>query len=199
MTFIFYLGSQSSMSLNEFSDSFLFMMEEFDINWISNMDAMIAEGESCYFPGIPESSGSSTYYGNYGWYGSLTGFSLFEDVPFIICEGVVSGSFYTNIEANASVINGFNIGCDLIILDMATQYNCPDINTIVTNNSASPYGIYDMAGNTWEIIRNNNDQSLVKGGAFNSYSYELFSWNSLSHNSPSGEVGFRCLRRIDNE
>lgn len=187
LTMAFYSGNQSWIDLDDFFNLLSFLIEEFNINWISDMASMLLEGESCYFPGVPESSGSATYYDVYGWFGTLEDFQLFENLPIMICEGAVSGSFYTNIEASPVAINGLDYGYEIF---MPSQI-------ITTNNSVSPYGLYDMAGNTWEMVMNNDGQLFTKGGAFNSSPGDLMSWKIISNNIPSPYVGFRCIRILN--
>ncbi|MDB3868590.1 SUMF1/EgtB/PvdO family nonheme iron enzyme [Candidatus Marinimicrobia bacterium] len=79
------------------------------------------------------------------------------------------------------------LGADL------SNNTCPDLITI---DSHSIYGAYDMAGNVWEIIKNDDDNYFTKGGAFNSIANDLKSWNHQSYTATttSTAIGFRCLR-----
>ncbi|MBT6870428.1 MAG: SUMF1/EgtB/PvdO family nonheme iron enzyme [Candidatus Marinimicrobia bacterium] len=74
-----------------------------------------------------------------------------------------------------------------------------DCDPFITENSSSQFGSYDMAGNTWEIVKSNDDSYLIKGGAYNSLANDLKSWNHQSYTATTTSIGigFRCLRVID--
>ena len=73
---------------------------------------------------------------------------------------------------------------------------CP----LETIDSTSPYGNYDMAGNVWEIVKNDDDSYFTRGGAYNSDASQLQSWYQESYNgsSSANNIGFRCMRKSIN-
>ena len=56
--------------------------------------------------------------------------------------------------------------------------NGQDQYSFATSESASPYGVYDMAGNIWEIVGDEFNNMNFKGGSFISNSSDLMSWKS---------------------
>jgi formylglycine-generating enzyme required for sulfatase activity len=78
-------------------------------------------------------------------------------------------------------------------------YNGKAYNGYLTLDSASPYGLYDMAGNVWQwasdITEGIHDRPL-KGGSKGVYGFNLRIWtrNAARPDYVSPSVGFRCAR-----
>lgn len=78
-------------------------------------------------------------------------------------------------------------------------FNGQTIDGYATLDNASPYGLYDMAGNVWQwtgsIYEGAHYRSL-RGGSKDTYGYNLrvFTVNNATPTYASPGVGFRCAR-----
>ncbi|MDC1050846.1 SUMF1/EgtB/PvdO family nonheme iron enzyme [Candidatus Marinimicrobia bacterium] len=86
---------------------------------------------------------------------------------------------------------GFWIGYGI---DISNNNICDDLVTI---DSPTTYGAYDMAGNVWEIVKNDDDNYFIRGGGYNNQPIQLQSWHQESYNGSNGNTGFRCMRIIN--
>lgn len=78
-------------------------------------------------------------------------------------------------------------------------YNGRSYDGYQTLDSASPYGLYDMAGNVWQWmgdIVEGMHYRWLKGGSKDTYEMDLRIWvrNSATPTYYSPGVGFRCVR-----
>ena len=78
-------------------------------------------------------------------------------------------------------------------------YNGQKFGDYQTLNSASPYGLYDMAGNVWQWTGNVYEgmhYRFMRGGSKDTYDMDLRVWvrNNATPTYYSPGVGFRCVR-----
>ncbi|MDX9993023.1 MAG: SUMF1/EgtB/PvdO family nonheme iron enzyme [Anaerolineales bacterium] len=78
-------------------------------------------------------------------------------------------------------------------------YNGKLYGTYQTASNASPYGIYDMAGNVWQWtgdVYEGMHYRFMRGGSKDTYDMDLRAWvrNNATPTYFSPGVGFRCLR-----
>jgi formylglycine-generating enzyme required for sulfatase activity len=78
-------------------------------------------------------------------------------------------------------------------------YNGKTYNDYQTLNNASPYGLFDMAGNVWQWTSNIYEgihYRYMRGGSKADYGYNLRIWsrNNARPDYTSVNVGFRCVR-----
>jgi formylglycine-generating enzyme len=78
-------------------------------------------------------------------------------------------------------------------------FNGKTYDGFATEDSASPYGLYDMAGNVWQWTANVYEAQhyrYMRGGSKENYAYNLRIWtrNSAGPEYYSPNVGFRCVR-----
>lgn len=78
-------------------------------------------------------------------------------------------------------------------------YNGKTYDGYATLNSASPYGLYDMAGNVWQWtgdVYEGMHYRFMRGGSKDTYTMDLRIWvrNNATPTYVSPGVGFRCAR-----
>jgi len=131
------------------------------------------------------------------WEKAARGTELIDDHGFAFPWGNKIESEYANYYSSHDLLE--KIGGKLGGTTPVGLYNGAAYRGFQTQDQASPYGLYDMAGNVWQWTGDDYPEQhyrYLRGGSFYSYEVDLRVWkrNSAGPTYFAPDVGFRCAR-----